>query len=156
MNPAVIRKLESLGACPAAIDWLATQPSIAVAWCECQRGDWMAWLLGRLSGEPESAKRKRLCLCLAAIADSVPQGSAGKRCLRTLRAWAHGKATIEQVRAAAYAAGAAAAADADAAAYAADAAADAADAAAYGSDAAARARCADIVRKHYPTPPRLP
>ena len=80
-------------------------------------------------------------------------------------AYAAGAAAYAAGYAAAYAvaaADAAAAADADAAAdAAAAAAADAAAAAAYAADAAAAARsktlkkCADIIRKYYPKPPRL-
>jgi hypothetical protein len=98
-------------------------------------------------------------------------------CLRAARAWAKGKATINQVHlasATAYAVASAASATAYAAAYAAYAAALAADAAsaasaaaaaatsaasaAYAADAAkseTRRKCARIVRRYYPNVPRF-
>jgi hypothetical protein len=111
----------------------------------------------------------------------VPNGDdRPRKAIETAEAWAHGQegVTLDMVRAAAdaaaaYAARAAdAAADAAAYAYAARAAARAAAAAAYAyaayaADAAARAaaaayaknktlaKCANIVRKYYPKPPRM-
>jgi hypothetical protein len=142
--------------------------SLDAAWSACDRGDWMLWLLGRVSGAPESEDRKRLVLCACACArTALPFVRSGEerplRCIETAERWARGEATIGEVREARRAAAAAAAA----AAYAADAA-DAADAAAYAAAAAAAAAyaadarskalkaCADIVRAHYPQAPVLP
>jgi len=175
-------ELEKLSACKWAVEWVAEQPSAAAAWRNCERGDWMLWLLGRLSGELGSAKRKRLVLCCCQCArlalTHVPAGEDRPRlAIETAERWARGEGpTLSDVRAAAdaadaaYAASAADAAyvaayaDAACAAYAAGAAASAAahaagDAyyAAYvASDARAKtlAECADIVREHYPQPPR--
>ncbi len=166
-------------ACHPAIKWARTQPDAETAWQACARGDWMLWWLGRIAGAPGSDARRALVLCccdVASIARRHTSGAARRafdRCQRATRSWAHGRgATLDDVRAAAadaadaayaaYAAYAAAyaayAADAADAAYAADAA-DAADAAyaAYAADADARtrtlARCARIVRRHYPHSP---
>ena len=179
-------ELEKLHACTDAVKWVADQPSAAAAWRNCERGDWMLWLLGRLSGKPGSAKRKRLvlccCQCARLVLKHVPEGEdRTRRAIETAERWARGEGpTLSDVRdaadaayAAAYAAYAAfaagyaagAASDAAYVAYASYAAYAAADAAAYAADAAASAadaaraktlaECADIVREHYPQPPRL-
>jgi len=170
-------ELLKLRACADAVEWVADQPSAAAAWCNCERGDWMLWLLGRLSGKPGSAKRKRLVLCCCQCArlalTHVPAGEDRPRlAIETAERWAREEGpTLSDVRAASAAADAAgaasgAASDAAYAAYASDAAyaayaADAAYAAADAADAAGGTRaktlaeCADIVREHYPQPPRL-
>ena len=155
----------------------------------------MLWLLGGLSGPPESDSRRKLvlaaCDCAELALKHVPEGEdRPRKAINTARRWARQEdgVNLDEVRgaadaaaayAAAYAAYAAAdatyatdaaayaayTADADAdAAYAAYAAADAAwaaDAAAYAAYAAdaarthTHARCADIVRRHYPAPPEI-
>jgi hypothetical protein len=143
----VVNSLIKMGACKEAIEWLETQSSIKQAWDTCERGDWMLWLLGKLSGEPGSEKRKPLvlaaCGCARLAMKYIPKGEDRPRiAIETAEKWAKGKATIEQVRnAAAYPYASAAAA-----AY------------PYASAAARTkilAQCADIVRKHYPKAPRL-
>ncbi len=175
-----IRNLQALGACDEAVEWAGKQESAATAWRDCQRGDWMLWLLGKLSGKPDSVKRRKLVLCACECArlslKYVKRGEERPRiAIETAEKWARGDGpTLDDVRAAAdaayadaaaaYAADAAAAyaaADAADAAYAdADAAYAAANAAAYAAAAdAARTKtlavCADIVRKHYPKAPRI-
>lgn len=58
--------LRALGACADAIVWAETQPDLATAWAECERGDWMLWLAGRCSGDPGSASRKQVVLAACA------------------------------------------------------------------------------------------
>ena len=157
MNPKSVQVLQSLHACSEAVQWFADQPNRIVAWKTCPRGDWMLWLLGKLSGEPESNTRSKVVLCACQCARLSLKHVKGEgrplAAIETAERWARGEdgVTLKMVHAAAYAAYAAA----DAA-YAADAAADAAYAAAY---AAARtktlAQCADIVRQHYPRPPKV-
>lgn len=175
--------LVSLGACNEAVRWAGGYDSLAEAWQRCQRGDHMLWLAGRLAGPPGDDSRRPLVLAACECAElSLPLirddnvRPVAEATIQTAQAWAHGEATIEDVRVAqreccnaaaaaaanaAYAAGAAAAAadaanDANAA-YAASYAAAAADAA-YAADVSRDhilAHCADIVRRHYPTPPTL-
>ena len=38
-------KLLALDACQEAIDWAKRQPTLVRAWKNCERGDWMLWLL---------------------------------------------------------------------------------------------------------------
>ncbi len=170
MNQKWIDWLTELNACGSAREWLAEQKNPKQAWADCERGDWMLWLLGKLSGEAGNEKRKKLVLTACACARlSLRYVKKGEKrpliAIQIAEKWARGKATIEEVRKAA-AADAAAYAAADAAAYAADAAAYAAYAAAYAAYAAAAdaaaddaalnkmlKKCANIVRKFYPNPP---
>jgi hypothetical protein len=181
------KKLHRLGACQGAIDWLGDRDA-ATAWRECQRGDWMLWILGRLAGPPMSEARRPLvlaaCECARLGLPHVPKHETRSlAAIELAERWAKGDelVTERQLRKAAYgaytaadvaytdaylisitaasAASAAAAADAAYAASAASAAtATASEAAAYAASARGEtlARCADIVRKHYPTPPVLP
>jgi len=189
-------------ACFQAMEWARTQPTAQAAWDACERGDWMLWLLAYYAGPPGSAKRKKLVLCACDCASLARKHASGStravfdRCQRVARSWARNRgASLDDVRAAAYAAfdaasaayaaayaaASAASASAYAAAYAAASAASAAfDAASAASTAASAAsasaayaaaaaayaatdrarstillRCAKIVRKHYPRPPRI-
>jgi hypothetical protein len=150
--------LQKLNACSEAVEYADTFPTLQKAWDSCERGDWMLWLIGKKSGNPENAKRKKLVLCAcecARLALKYTKDPRVVKCIEVCEAWAKGKATIAEVREArlaAYAAYAAAAAAAAYAAYAAYA------AAAYAAAGAARIKtlktCADIVRKHYPKVPK--
>lgn len=156
--------LVSLKACEGAIEWARGHDSIDEAWQACERGDWMLWLLGRLAGEPGSDARRRLVLCACDCAETAREHwsddvrPACELALTTASAWArrqHG-VTLDDVQAASWAAFG----SADAAYWAAS---DAASwAAAATSRAASRAaasqvlrQCADIVRRHYPSPPAI-
>ena len=160
------KKLKLLNPCDDALDWLSESKSTTPqeAWESCERGDWMLWLLGKLSGikrKNSGIKRKKLvlatCGCARLVLAFVREGENRPRiCIETAEKWARGKVTLQEVKeskaatTAAYAAAAAYAADAyaadaadaaaatTAAAYAAATAAYAADAA-YATDAAAYA-----------------
>ena len=166
-------------ACRNALTWARKQKSARAAWRDCERGDWMLWLLGRQAGAPGSDARRNLvlaaCACARLALPYVKESDDHPRvAIETAEAWARGGTgiTLDQIReAAAYAAyaDADAAYAAAAAAYAAYAAADAAAAAAYAAyaDAAAAAdaayakrktilkQYANIVRQHYPATPEL-
>jgi hypothetical protein len=166
-----INRIKRLGACEEAIKDAHEYETSQELWDKCERGDWLLWLIGKLSGKPESDSRRKLvltaCKCARLSLQYVKEGELRPlKAIETAEAWANKKdgVTLDDVRAdAAYAAYAAAYA-ADAAAYAADAAAYAAyaaDAAAYAADAAAYAAyaakkkevlsdCANIVRQDYP------
>ena len=150
------KKLEALGACREAVEWSAQYgDDFQRAWNECHRGDWMLWLLGKLSGTPESDSRKKLVLACCEVARTAlpifevryPNDSRPRKAIETAESYANSVdgVTLDDVLAAA-----------------ADAAADAADAAAYAAADAADARakslaaCVDIVRKHYPIAPTFP
>jgi hypothetical protein len=160
-----------LRACEEARTW-AKGKTLEEVWSGCDRGDWLLWLAGRMADEPGWPTHKQVVLAVCGCAERalqfVPAGEDGPlKCLKVVRAWATGNATLDEVRearrAAATAYADAAAADAAAAAYAADAAAGdaaayaAADAAyAYAAAAAARlqslSKSADIVRAALPAP----
>ena len=42
-----IERIEALGACAPALDWLRSgqYPSLQVGWDACPRGDWLLWVL---------------------------------------------------------------------------------------------------------------
>ena len=162
--------LKKLEACQEAIEYASQFKTLEEAWQKCERGDWMLWLAGRLSGNPGSDSRKKLVLAACACARlSLKYAKKGElrplHAIETAEKWANGDTaiTLGDVRKSADAAAAAAYA-AYAAAYAAYAAyaADAADAAAYATYAATYAaaagaartetlkQCADIVRGFYP------
>ena len=163
-------KIKRLGACDEAVEWIQEYETPQEAWVACECGNWMMWLLGRLSGPPESNSRKKLvltaCQCARLALPYVKKGEERPlRAIETAEKWARGEdgIIIEDVRKAAAAAYAAYAADAAYAAYAAAYAAYAADVAAYAAyaaDAAARKQvlkqCADIVRQNYPEAPQIP
>jgi len=175
-----LSELRALDACTEAVEWAKTKRDMREAWQTCERGDWMLWLVGTLSGKPGSASRRRLVLAAvdcARIVEHLDTTGAAVACNDMTEG--HGLAvrgiTVGMVRSAADAADAAAADAAyvaDAAdAAAADAAADAAAFAAYvayadnaavasgAASASARSHtlreCADIVRRHYPRTPSL-
>ena len=155
-----IKRLEELEACSEAVEWARDQDNPQQAWDDCERGDWMLWLLGHLSGGPRSKSRKQIvlmaCECARLSLKYVPKGEDRPRiAIETAEAWTRGEATLQQVQNAASAAYAAASAAYAAYAYYAYAA-YASAAAAYASAAAsALNQCADIVRKHYPKAPKL-
>ena len=132
-------------ACDQAMAWARTQPSLEIAWRDCQCGDWMLWLLGRCDVD------KRLLVKAAALCAEPAAGLCDEHteavCLAVVQAcvaWSEGEASDGDLQAEVDAADAAA--DAAGAAWAADAAARAAWAAwaaaawaAMAADAAARA-----------------
>ena len=176
MTPPLTKQLRALGACADAVEWVGDR-TLAQAWSECHRADWMFWFLERSKGWSRDALNECLIDIMALALEA-----ARPTCERESY-WAQVEAAHAQTRdairnkgdlsaaalaadAAAGAAWAAADAAADAAALAAAwaaawAAADAAawaaaDAAAWAAAwAAARAEIANIVRQHFPQPPQL-
>jgi hypothetical protein len=162
-------KLQSLNACSYACNWVADKTA-ADAWSNCERGDWMLWLLGRLSGPPDSDSRRKLVGIAAECAELVlpiyekkyPGDTRVRDCIEECKAYAAGDPSVSFDRLRELRINAAVA-DAYSDDDAADAATDAAAAADYAADAAAtddarksmQKQCADIVRKHYPQPPEF-
>ena len=155
--------LNELGACSSAVEW-ARGKTLHAVWKTCQRGDWLFWLAGKMADKKGWHTRKQIvlaaCVCAETALKYVPKGEERpKKAIQTARAWARGKATIEEVRNAGYAACYAASA-ASAVCHAADAAyaADAGYAACSAADAASAASAAslkdsaDIVRKYLKEP----
>ena len=148
--------LKSVDACQSAIDWAGDKPVEQVV-AECHRGDWLLWLAKKCGVELQP-----LTLAKGHCANTVRHLMTDQRSTRAVDvaiAFGEGRATRQELDAAARAAYAAAYTDAaaDCAAYAAaDAAADAdyaADAAAvasaaYSAYSANRQETADICRKY--------
>jgi hypothetical protein len=169
-------KLKELDACDEAIEWAKDYDNLQQAWDNCQRGDWMIWLINKM----EWSNDKDLRLMAVAFARQVQHLMNDQRSINALdvaERYANGEANIEELteaRAAARAAKAAASAAASAAgaawaaweaardaawaaaraAEAAEAAAEAAGEAAMGARAAMGAAWADqanIIRQYIPT-----
>jgi hypothetical protein len=169
-----LERLHALRPCDDGLIFASQFKTWQECWDNIDRGDWSLWVVGRLSGPPESDGRKKLvlacCECvrlaLPIFEKRYPEDNRVLVCIETTEKWARGEATIEQVKQARrvcyiiYAYTYDAAAAAAAAAYDALAACNAAAAAADAADAAERTRilkqCADIVRKYYPQAPELP
>jgi len=130
--------LRRLGACEDAREW-AKGKSLAQAWRTCERGDWMLWLAARAEVRRQDVVLAA-CACARLSLKHVSKREERPRiAIETAEQWARGKATIEEVRIAAYVSAAYAAA------YAYASAADAAD-----SRTRVPARCATLVRKQIP------
>ena len=122
-------ELVEMAACSEAVRWARTQPSFAVAWRTCERGDWMLWLAVQMG------VRRELVWVACQVARTalkyVPTGEDRPRiAIETAEAWARGEATTGEVRAAAAAAS-------------------------YAADAAALKESAAIVRREWPSLKRL-
>lgn len=125
--------LKSVNACEPAVEWAGDKPVEQVV-AECHRGDWLLWLAKKCGVEPQP-----LTLAKGHCANTVRHLMTDERSLKAVDvaiAFAEGRATREELDAAARAA--ATAYDATYAAYAASAA-SAASASAYAADAAAYA-----------------
>ena len=104
--------LNELGACSSVVEW-AHGKTLHVVWKTCQRGDWLLWLARIMADKRGWPTRKQIVLAACACAETalkyVPKGEERpKKAIQTARAWAKGKATIEEVWAAADGAAAAA------------------------------------------------
>ena len=122
-----ISYLENLNACHKAIEWAKQFNTLQETWDNCERGDWMLWLLGKQAGPPGSKSRKKLvlsaCKCARLSLKHVSKDEKRPlKAIQTAEKYAKGikGVTLQNVRDAANAANAAYAAAA--AAYAADAA----------------------------------
>lgn len=148
-----IERLEALNPCSEALNYARAKRSLAEAWRDCERADWMLWLLGWTeAGPPESPRRRTLAGCVAdVVAPALRHVHEKERrpalAIREVRRWARNdpRATLETLAAAWAAADNAAEAAADNAAEAAaeGAAEDAAWTAAESSAAAAAWTAAD-------------
>jgi len=95
-------------ACRDAVAWAANRPASEALWRACSDGAWMLWLCAKVG-----VRRELLVLCATGCARSVlhltPAGEDRPRvAVEVAEAWAYGRATLEDVRAASNAANAAA------------------------------------------------
>jgi hypothetical protein len=94
-----IKELQQLGACIDALRWGKDYPTLQEAWVKCERGDWMLWLLGKLSGKPMSDERKKLvliaCQCARLSLKYVKPGETRPlKAIELASAWAGGDNSI--------------------------------------------------------------
>ena len=85
--------IRKLGACSEALEWADNYDSLEDVWVKCKRGDWMLWLLGRLSGTPDSDRSKKLVYTTLQCARlSLPYVENGEvrplKAIETAEAWA--------------------------------------------------------------------
>lgn len=64
--------LERLGACEDAVEWARAYQTPAEAWEACERPDWIAWLVMRVSGPFGSASHRRASKIIGRIAATFP------------------------------------------------------------------------------------
>ena len=91
-----IKKLKNLNVIEEAIRDALEYSTSQESWDDCKRGDWMLWLIGKLSGEPESEKRKKLvltaCKCARLSLKYIAKGETRPlKAIETAEAWARGK-----------------------------------------------------------------
>jgi hypothetical protein len=132
-------QLRQLRACGEAIEWAGTR-TLAEAWAECPRSDWMLWLLRHGTGWSRDALNR---ICLDIMAEALE--AARPRCEKA-DYWLKVEAAHRQVREAIEGRGDLVAARMAAA---------AAPAAAAAAGVGINKRIADIIRKHMPTPPEI-
>ena len=123
--PKFKQLLSELRACSDAREW-AEGKDLKTAWDTCERGDWLLWLAGRMADKPGWATHKAIVSVACDCAElALPYAAPGEmrpaECIRVVRTWVKGEATIEQVRTARNDAYSAAYAASAAASYAADA-----------------------------------
>ena len=131
-NSQFVAALRNMNACCNAVEWASSHGGTpAELWHDCERGDWMGWIIGTCELH-ESPQKLAACLAdvLAPIAKLLPSATTVEK---TLRLYARGKATIEDVEAAGWAAGWAAGRAAEAA-----------------GRAAGLKKSASVFRRHYP------
>jgi hypothetical protein len=135
--------LRKLGACHEATEWADTQPDLQTAWQNCQRSEWMLWLMDHTTVDPNDPRRRLMaCDFAEAVLHLAPKGEdRPRKAVEVARRFANGQATEEELAAASSAARDAASSAAWAAAWAAACAMNAArDAAAAADWAAASAK----------------
>ena len=145
-------RLIDMEACSEAVDWVDGH-GLKKAYDTCERADWMLWLAGRMADRPGWPTKQEVvlaaCDCAELALRHVPKGEdRPRRAIETARAWARGKASLDDVRAARAAAEAARAA--------AWAAAEAAEAAAEAAGAAEHKKMCALIRKRLKCPTTWP
>lgn len=86
-------------ACQLAMDWLGDR-DLETTWRECERADWLLWLVGPRI--PRTDLVWLACQCARTALVYVPEGEDRPRlCVETAERWARGEASIVEVRAAA-------------------------------------------------------
>lgn len=97
--------LKSIGACSEGVKWRSKR-DLKTAWAECERGDWMLWLCGKMVGKKGWPARQEIilvtCDCaelsLPIFENKYPNDDRPRKAIETARLWASGKSVIKEVR----------------------------------------------------------
>lgn len=106
--------LKSLDPCGEAFAWMKKRPTFREAWESCQRSDWMMWALNKIGFSDERKLRLYACACVRktplsdgrTVWDLITDESS-RNAVVVAEKFAEGKATREEMDAAASAASAA-------------------------------------------------
>ena len=95
------QQLIEMDACQDAIDWVEDR-TVQQAWKDCQRGDWMLWLLEQMEEVEGWADEKEImlldCWCARRALKYIPEGET--RPLKAIEAkekWTRGEITREEM-----------------------------------------------------------
>ena len=109
MDISFASKLEAMGACGAAVEWVGGR-DLSTAWAECEHPGWMLWLAGRMAGKDGWSDRRAIILVAADIAESVlhlvreQECSVCQKAIQAARDFANGLIDSDDAAYAAYAA----------------------------------------------------
>ena len=94
----MMKLLDELNACQEAKQWAAGK-TLSQAWVECNRPDWMLWLLGR-----SSINKKTIATIAVEFAETCVHNAkdypAFAECITTVKKYLSGQATQEELAAA--------------------------------------------------------
>jgi len=100
MKHNLVKKIAHLKPCQEAAEWLAQQQSFTQAWRDCQRGDWMLWLLVRtMTSPPRSPDRRTIVACaLDCVQLSCPHIPVIiQKDVHIIRDWVQGAQQTEEI-----------------------------------------------------------
>jgi hypothetical protein len=92
-------KLAQYEPCDHGLRWAKEQPSLAVAWQKCRRGDWMLWLLSQTLERAGSLEHRRLVLAVCACTRLCPLAPLEVRIIdEVVERWACGLVSTAEIR----------------------------------------------------------
>jgi hypothetical protein len=94
-------QLIDMKACSEAIEWVGGR-TLAEAWSECPRGDWMLWGLAMMAGQPGWPSHQEVvrhtCWCVRRALEHAPDNEAALlQLVDAVEAWASGTGSIRGV-----------------------------------------------------------
>ena len=109
-NKSVLRILSSVHACEEACTWVKEHGGSAYKlWQDCERGDWMAWIVSGYEKAFGSDRRKLVgaladcaALSLKYYEKQYPDDKRVRECIAVCRKYAKGKATDKELKATAH------------------------------------------------------
>ena len=89
----VIDFCKTHGACSEGAKWAAQYKTLAEVWANCQRGDWMIWMLRKRVDVPQTTLVRLACECaehvLHVYESKHPNDDRPRRAIEAARAWAN-------------------------------------------------------------------